>query len=123
MPSLVELVAGAALLTGTFLTCVACLGLVRFPDVYCRMHAAGKAGTLGVSLVIVAVGIIYAGIDNSVPLRAALAVLFQFMTSPAATHVLARAAYVTQYPLSERTALDELDGVLPSGPNDDRGRP
>jgi multicomponent Na+:H+ antiporter subunit G len=36
---------------------------------------------------------------------------------PAATHPLARAAYLCEYPLSERTAVDELKLVLPSRPD------
>ena len=54
MPSLLELVVAAALVLGTFLMLVTCVGLLRFPDVFCRMHAAGKAGTLGVSFLILA---------------------------------------------------------------------
>jgi multicomponent Na+:H+ antiporter subunit G len=82
------------------------------------MHAAGKAGTLGVSLVLVAVGIFFVASEPSVPLRAGLAIFFQFLTTPAATHLLARASYVTEYPLSERTAVDELKSYLPSRPNE-----
>lgn len=122
MPSALEVVAAIALLLGTFLTCVACIGLVRFPDVYCRMHAAGKAGTLGVSLVIVAVAVHFCGGENSVTIRAGLAIFFQFLTTPAATHLLARASYVTQYPLAKRTAVDELQAFLPSGRNAKHGK-
>ena len=50
-------------------------------------------------------------------MRGVLAVFFQFLTSPAATHLLARAAYVCDYPLSERTAVDELRKYLPSRPD------
>jgi multicomponent Na+:H+ antiporter subunit G len=46
-----------------------------------------------------------------------LAVVFQFLTTPAATHLLARAAYVCDYPLSDRTAVDELKAFLPSRPD------
>ncbi|MEI8191117.1 MAG: monovalent cation/H(+) antiporter subunit G, partial [candidate division NC10 bacterium] len=51
MPNLQEILIAALCLLGTFLIVLACIGLVRFPDVFCRMHAAGKAGTLGVVLV------------------------------------------------------------------------
>jgi multicomponent Na+:H+ antiporter subunit G len=121
MPSLIELAVAAALLGGTFFTLVACIGLYRFPDVYCRMHAAGKAGTLGVALILVAVGIFF--LDTpSVPARAALAIFFQFLTTPAATHLLARASYVADYPRFERTAIDELAEHLPADPRDTLGR-
>jgi multicomponent Na+:H+ antiporter subunit G len=121
MPSLTECVVALALVTGTFFTSVACIGLLRFPDVFCRMHAAGKAGTLGVSLILVGIGIFFAAVQPSVPLRAAAAVFFQFLTTPAATHLLARASYLAKYPLAERTALDELQTYLPSRPHDTYG--
>lgn len=121
MPSVSELVVAAALLVGTFFTAVSCLGLLRLPDVYCRMHAAGKAGTLGVCLVILAAMVYFAPTDGTVVLRGALAIAFQFLTTPAATHLLARASYLTDYPLTERTAVDELHEFLPSRPSDTYG--
>jgi len=119
---LIEISIGASLLVGTFLTVVACLGLLRLPDVFCRMHAAGKAGTLGVSFIILAVMIFFFHEGWSVPVRGALAIFFQLLTTPAATHLLARASYVTQYPLFERTAVDELRAYLPSRPHETYGR-
>jgi multicomponent Na+:H+ antiporter subunit G len=117
MPSPNELLVAACLLLGTFLMVVTGLGLLRLPDVFCRMHAAGKAGTLGVVLIILGTVIAFAGTPNDVSIRGLLAVVFQFLTTPAATHLLARAAYLCEYPLSERTAVDELKVVLPSRPD------
>lgn len=121
MPSALEIVIAALLVVGTFLTAVACIGLLRFPDVFCRMHAAGKAGTLGVTLSIFATIGFFAAEDWTIVLRGALAVFFQFLTTPAATHLLARAAYLTEYPLSERTEVDELKSYLPSRPHETYG--
>ncbi len=112
MPSLFDLTVAVPLLLGTFLTFVTSLGLLRFPDVYCRMHAAGKAGTLGVCLIIFAAVIFFAPAGPSVPIRGLLAIVFQFLTTPAATHLLARAAYLAQYPLTDRTEIDELEAYL-----------
>ncbi len=117
MPSAYELAVAACLIAGTFLMVVTGIGLLRLPDVFCRMHAAGKAGTLGVVLIILATVIVFAGSPNSVTTRGLLAILFQFLTSPAATHLLARAAYLCDYPLSQRTAVDELEIFLPSRPD------
>jgi len=117
MPSPIELLAAACLVLGTFLMVVTALGLLRLPDVFCRMHAAGKAGTLGVVLIILGAVVALAGTPDDVSIRGLLAVAFQFLTTPAATHLLARAAYVCDYPLSERTAVDELKAFLPSRPD------
>lgn len=117
MPSPIELLVAACLLLGTFLMTIAALGLLRLPDVFCRMHAAGKAGTLGVVLIILGAVFALAGTPNDVTIRGLLAVVFQFLTTPAATHLLARAAYVCDYPVSERTTVDELKAFLPSRPD------
>jgi len=117
MASPIELLVAACLAVGTFLMAVTGIGLLRFPDVFCRMHAAGKAGTLGVVMIILGTVIAVAGTANDVTFRGLLAVIFQFLTTPAATHLLARAAYLCEYPLSERTAVDELRVVLPSRPD------
>jgi multicomponent Na+:H+ antiporter subunit G len=117
MPSLIELLVAALLLLGTFLTLLSGIGLVRFPDVYTRMHAAGKAGTLGVVLLVLGATVYFAGTPNDVWGRGILAVVFQFLTAPAATHLLARASYLCDYPQSQRTAVDELRGYLPSRPD------
>jgi multicomponent Na+:H+ antiporter subunit G len=117
MPTLAEAIVAVLCLLGTFLIALAGIGLVRFPDVFCRMHAAGKAGTLGVVLVVLGATVHFAGTEQDVWMRGVLAVFFQFLTSPAATHLLARAAYVCDYPLAERTAVDELRRYLPSRPD------
>ena len=36
-----------ALIIGLFFSLVGIIGLIRFPDVYCRIHASGKVATLG----------------------------------------------------------------------------
>ncbi len=117
MPSFGEILIAACLLLGTFLMLVTGLGLLRLPDVFCRMHAAGKAGTLGVVLIILATVIAFAGTEQDLAVRGLLAIAFQFLTAPAATHLLARASYLCDYPLSERTAVDELRVFLPSRPD------
>jgi multicomponent Na+:H+ antiporter subunit G len=118
MPSLDEIFLAALLLTGTFLIVLAGIGLIRFPDVYCRMHAAGKAGTLGVILIILGMVVNFAGTGQDIWFRGILAVFFQLLTAPAATHLLAQASYLCEYPLSERTAVDELRAFLPSRPDE-----
>ena len=114
MPPIIEIFVAVSMISGTFLMVVASIGLLRFPDIYCRMHAAGKAGVLGVSLIIFSVVLFFISTEVGVVLRGLLAIAFQFLTTPAATHLLARASYITEYPLSDRTATDELKSYLPS---------
>ena len=123
MPPWNEILIALALLLGTFFTVVAGIGLIRLPDIFCRMHAAGKAGTLGVSLVIFAAALFFIlrG-DYSIAVRGSLAIFFQFLTTPAATHLLARASYIIDYPLTDRTAVDEAKAFLPSRPDETFGQ-
>lgn len=102
-----------AMVAGTFFMVVTGIGLLRFPDVYCRMHAAGKAGTVGVGLLILAPTIFFAPIEPFVSVRGVLAIVFQFLTTPGATYLLAHACYATSYPQHPGTQLDELRDWLP----------
>lgn len=117
-----ELLTAAAMLGGTFFMIVTGLGLLRFPDVYTRMHAAGKAGTIGVALLILAPVFFFAGSEPFVSFRGVLAIVFQFITTPAATYLLAHACYATHYPTHAGTALDELGRWMPVVSDEDFGR-
>ena len=48
-------IAAALLVAGGFFCLVAGIGVVRLNDVFARMHAATKAGTLGLALICLAV--------------------------------------------------------------------
>lgn len=78
------------LLVGTGFLCVSCIGLLRLPDFYTRAHAVGKAETLASLLILLGLAL-YNGIALS-SLKLLLIVLIVAMTSPAATHAIARAA-------------------------------
>ena len=71
---------------------ISAIGILRFPDVFARMHAVGKASTLGISCVLLAAGIYYGG---GYLVRMILLILFFFLTAPVATAAMARAAYRT----------------------------
>lgn len=117
MPTIVELITAILLLLGSILMLSTGIGLVRFPDTFCRMHASGKAGTLGVVFMVLAAMVYFFGTPHDVWVRGLLAVLFQFFTTPASTHLLAQAVYLCDYSVSDRTAVDELRKFLPSRPD------
>ena len=70
---------------------VASIGLVRLPDVYCRMHAATKATTFGMGGILLGASLIFW--SATVTTQAVLAILFLFLTAPVAAHLISRAAY------------------------------
>jgi multicomponent Na+:H+ antiporter subunit G len=85
---------------------IAAVGIVRMPDLFTRMQAAAKTGTLGVGLTIVAVAIHFS--DVGVTTRAVLVILFLFLTAPVAAHMIARAGYISGVKLWEGTVVDEM---------------
>ncbi|HZR84917.1 MAG TPA: monovalent cation/H(+) antiporter subunit G [Candidatus Binatia bacterium] len=117
-----ELLVAASMLIGTFFMIVTGVGLIRFPDVFCRMHAAGKAGTIGISLLILAPTLFFLDREPFVSVRGVLAIVFQALTTPGATYLLAHACYVRRYPLHDRTQLDELKEWLPTVSDEEFGR-
>lgn len=108
MSGLIDILTGLVIIIGAVFTLVASLGIVRFPDVYSRSHAASKAGTLGSGLLLFALAL-YAG-DLGVASRAFAAFLFLLLTAPIAAHLLVRAAYFVGHKAWHGTYIDELDG-------------
>jgi multicomponent Na+:H+ antiporter subunit G len=98
----------AALLAtlGTALALLAALGILRMPDLYTRLHAAGKAGTLGAICALLA-GAVYAA-DMGATVRIFMVIGFLLLTIPIATHRIARAGYLNEVLQEEGTVIDEL---------------
>ncbi|MCA9838326.1 MAG: monovalent cation/H(+) antiporter subunit G [Trueperaceae bacterium] len=93
LSSLGMVFASILILLGSAFALIAALGLVRMPDLYMRMHAATKAGTLGVGFIVFAVAVFFA--DLRVFVEAFIIVVFLLITAPIGAHVLARAAYLS----------------------------
>ncbi len=100
-------VAAVLMLIGALLSALAVLGILRFPDVYTRLHAASKAGPLGAGLILLAVGLDSA--DWAIMVRCGLGFLFLILTSPVSAHLLARAALRTGISPDNRTTIVEYD--------------
>ena len=88
--SIVEVVSGIALGLGALLLISGAVGLLRFPDFYTRMHAAGVTDTLATVLTILGLMLITGW--NLVLVKLALIIVFVLFTSPTAAHALAKAA-------------------------------
>ncbi|MCG7321687.1 MULTISPECIES: monovalent cation/H(+) antiporter subunit G [Arsenicicoccus] len=91
--SVADLAALVCLALGSFLCLCAAIGLVRFPDLLSRMHAATKPQTLGILLVLLGVGIgRHSPLDIGMLL---LVAIFQMASAPVSSHLLSRAAIRT----------------------------
>lgn len=87
-----EIVIATLVLAGSLLSLLAALGLHRFGDAYARLHPAGKAGTLGLALVLIA-----AIIEHGTQGGEVVTLLFVLVTSPVGTHMITKAMYDTGY--------------------------
>ncbi|MEO1008603.1 MAG: monovalent cation/H(+) antiporter subunit G [Planctomycetota bacterium] len=101
------LTAGLVIVGGLF-SLLAAVGLLRMPDVYTRMQAATKAGTLGVGCIILAVATHF--LTLGVVLESILVIGMLFITAPVASHLIARAAYFVDDEMWDGTAYDEMRG-------------
>lgn len=86
-----DAISAALMLTGAVFLLAGALGMLRLPDFYTRMHAAGVTDTLGAELIII--GLMFQSGWSLVTVKLALLGLFVFITSPTATHATANAAY------------------------------
>ena len=100
-----EILASVFLLIGGILSIVAAAGVLRMPDIFTRMHAATKSGTVGVSAVTVGMMIHFNTI--TVTSKGVLVIAFFLLTAPVAAHMIARAAYRSGVSLWILTRIDE----------------
>ena len=90
MTEILDILSWALIVAGSFFTVVGAIGLLRFPDVYTRMHASSVLDPLGVSLIMAGL-MVQAGWTLVTAKLIVLVVLLLF-TSPVASHALGRAA-------------------------------
>ncbi len=86
-----EILAGILISTGLIFFLGTTIGLLRFPDFYSRMHAAGKGDTL--STVVILLGCIclistQGDLSWILGLKILLIINFIFIGSPTATHAM-----------------------------------
>jgi multicomponent Na+:H+ antiporter subunit G len=99
-------IADLLILTGSFFILAAAIGVVRFPDLYTRLHASTKLVTLG-GLGVFA-GTALAMNEPEVTSRMLLITAFFFLTAPLSAYMIARAAYLRGLSLfKEEASADE----------------
>ena len=115
------------ILSGFFIACgivallIGSLGLLRLPDVYCRIHAVGMIDTAGASFIILGM-IIHEGF-TLVSVKLVLIGVFLFFTSPIATHAVAQVAHKSGVvPVGRNLArVDDAKNVRASSETKKRG--
>ena len=85
----------ALFLVGGFAVAAGALGLVRFPDFYTRLHAAGVTDTAGAELIVL--GMLLQAPNWLVAMKLVFIGIFLGLTSPVATHAIAHAAWMVGF--------------------------
>jgi multicomponent Na+:H+ antiporter subunit G len=104
--NLVDIVVTLIMLVGAILMLTGSIGLLRFPDVFTRMHATGKCDTLGEALILFGLIIfqVYHGheplLDKIlVPAKMLFIILFIIIANPVAGHAIMKAALLVKTPM------------------------
>jgi multicomponent Na+:H+ antiporter subunit G len=101
-----DVLAGTSLITGALLSVAAGVGLLRFPDLLSRMHAATKPQVLGLLLILAGTAL---RLPNVVDVTTLVLVgIFQLVTAPVAAHMVGRAVYRAGQVRADLLVVDEL---------------
>ena len=103
-----DVLGAVLLLLGSLFSLVAAIGVLRFPDLLTRMHAATKPQVLG--LMLVAAGLALELRDWSATALLALVVVAQLVTAPVAGHMVGRASFRAGQVREDLLLVDELSG-------------
>jgi multicomponent Na+:H+ antiporter subunit G len=103
-----HLTVAALAVVGVFFLTVGTIGLIRFPNVYNRMHATSKPTTLGTAAVFFA-GFVHFG-PGGAGLTSLVGILFLFLTVPTGAHMISRAAQKTGVPFLGGVTWPSKDG-------------
>ncbi|VXC29791.1 Na(+) H(+) antiporter subunit G [Arthrobacter sp. 9AX] len=106
----IDLFSAVFMVVGAVMSLGAAIGLLRFPDLLSRMHAATKPQVLGLFLLLAAIGL---------QMRTwwvwpvlVVAWIFQLLTVPVSAHMVGRAGYRTKHLHRELLTADELEAVV-----------
>ncbi len=91
LPVVLDLLSWASIVAGLFFVLTGTLGVLRLPDVFTRLHAAGMTDTMGAGFLVLAMCLQTGW--SLVSLRFVMVYAFLLFTSPIATHAVARAAH------------------------------
>lgn len=106
MTEIWDLLAALFLLLGAFFCFAAAVGVLRFPDVLARLHAATKPQVFGLLLVLL--GVAFSIREPKVWLSLVVVLVLQILTAPVAGHLIARVAYRSGQWEPDDLVVDEL---------------
>lgn len=112
-------IAGVLLGIGALMSLSAAVGLMRFPDLLSRMHAATKPQVLGVLCVTAAIAVL---VPRPAVIGTAIVVItLQLLMAPIAAHMVGRAHYRGDDLRRDLLTVDELADRVRDADADDAG--
>lgn len=90
--SVIELMSNACLIAGAVFFLAGTIGLLRFPDVYTRLHALAKADNLGLGFTLA--GLLLASEDSAAAIKLILVWLLVLVASASVSFLIARRAHL-----------------------------
>ena len=125
MEQALDLLSWVLLVSGGLIGIVGGVGMLRLPDLFSRMHAAGMIDTLAVALMIF--GMMLQSGHWLIAVKLAIILIFLFFTSPTSTHALAKAAlhggHAPRTPTGETSPAPHPSEALPSEHAADNAEP
>jgi multicomponent Na+:H+ antiporter subunit G len=87
---MLEIIISILVFLGAFFILVAAVGLIRLPDLMTRIHAATKATSFGLLLILFGIGLYFGSF--AIIVKTILLVCFIYLTAPLAASVIAKTA-------------------------------
>ncbi|HLR46891.1 MAG TPA: monovalent cation/H(+) antiporter subunit G [Deinococcales bacterium] len=115
-----NVLAEVLILFGCFFILISAIGMVRFPDVYTRLHASTKLVALGGLGIFIGAALAFQPVGAGE--RVLLIFAFFFLTAPLSGYMISRAVYLLGVPMyEEETTVDEWQafGSITPDPEDD----
>ncbi len=106
--SIMEIIISILIVCGMLFTLGGAVGLIRFPDTFCRMHALSKGTTLGIILLMIGAFLYFIWSGVGFCFKSILSLFFIFLTAPVGAHMLAKAGYHYGVPLWHKSVKDDL---------------
>ena len=83
-----KIIISVVILLGSFFILIASIGMLRFKDLYGRLHASTKATSFGILLLLIGASLYFN--DIQVYVKTLLIILFIYLTAPLAAHSISK---------------------------------
>mgnify|MGYP001277168271 FL=1 len=110
--AIVEVIVLIFVITGTVITFISSIGVIRLPDVYTRAHATTKSASLGILTILLGAFIYFLSMHQIISIRLLLGIVFVFLTAPVAGHMIIRSAHRSGVSLADISVQDDLKDDL-----------